>query len=146
MLTVNQILEKKGRAVYAVKPDQTVYEALLLLAEKDIGAVLVLDGHTVCGIFSERDYARKIVLKGIFSREALVKDVMTKDLITVAPDANVFNCLSLMTQNHIRHLPVMQGEQVVGMISIGDVVNLVMYSQRESIESLESYIKGGSYA
>lgn len=146
MLTVNKIIAKKGSEIYSIHPNQTVYEALTVLAQKEIGALLVIDGEEICGIFSERDYARKLILKGIFSKEALVKDVMTKDLITISVDANIFECMSLMSDHKIRHLPVLKDDKLVGMISIGDVVNLVIHSQKETIESLESYIKGGSYA
>jgi len=146
MLTVKKILEKKGREIHSVNPNQTVFEALKVLADKEIGAVLVMENDEMCGIFSERDYARKIVLKGLFSKDALVKDVMTKDVFSITPDENVFNCMQMMTDKKIRHLPVIKNNKVEGMISIGDVVNLVIHSQKESIESLENYIKGGSYA
>ena len=146
MLTVNKILEKKGAEVFSVKPDQTVFEALKILAEKEIGAALVMDGNDIHGIFSERDYARKVILKGLFSKDVLVKDIMTKELITISPVTNIMDCLALMTRNKIRHLPVLENNKLAGMISIGDVVNLIIHSQKESIESLESYISGGSYA
>lgn len=146
MLTVKSILQKKGNEVFSVKPDQTVYDALKVLAEKEIGAVLVIDEGEVCGIFTERDYARKIILKGLFSRDALVRDVMTKDLITISPEENILNCMQIMSDKKVRHLPIVKDNKALGMISIGDVVNVVIHSQKETIESLESYIKGGSYA
>ncbi|MFI5220825.1 MAG: CBS domain-containing protein [Bacteroidia bacterium] len=146
MLTVKSILQKKGNAVFSVKPDQTVYDALKILAEKQIGAVLVMEGEELCGIFSERDYARKVILKGLFSKDALVQDVMTKDVISVTSNANVLDCMTLMSEKHIRHLPVIENNKILGMITIGDTVNTVIHSQRETIESLENYIKGGAYA
>lgn len=146
MLTVKTILQQKGSQVYSVKADQTVFDALKIFADKQIGAVLVMDGENLCGIFSERDYARKIILKGLFSKDTPVKEVMTHDVITVGPDANVLECLSLMTDKHIRHLPVLEGTKILGMITIGDAVNKVIHSQRETIESLENYIKGGYYS
>lgn len=146
MFAVKSILQKKGGEVYSVKPDQTVFEALKLFSDKQIGAVMVMDGDTLCGIFSERDYARKVVLKGVFSKDTLVKEVMTADVISVTPMVNVLECLSLMTEKHIRHLPVIEDNKILGMISIGDAVNMVIHSQKETIESLENYIKGGFYS
>ena len=143
MIYINSILKNKGRAIYSVKPGQTVYEALEMLAEKGIGAVLVMDDNKLAGIFSERDYARKLILKGIYSKDALVRDMMSKDVIVVAPDSDIFHCMTLMTEKRIRHLPVVENDKVIGVVSIGDIVNAVINSQSEAIKSLESYIHGG---
>src|ERR1043166_449814 len=105
MSTVNKILRKKGSEIHSVHPDQTVYDALKVLADKDIGAILVMDESGMQGIFSERDYARKVTLKGLFSKDIPVKDVMTKEVITVGPDTPIFECMTIMTENKIRHLP-----------------------------------------
>ena len=145
MLTVKTILKKKGNRVYSIKPEQTVYEALITLAEKEVGALLVMEGENILGIFSERDYARKLVLKAFFSKEVLVKDVMTQDLIVESPDANIFQCMSLMTEKRIRHLPIIDEDKLIGIISIGDLVNTIIHSQKETIKTLESYIQGGGY-
>lgn len=143
MFIVKQILNEKGHDVWAVPPDATIYEALELMAEKNIGAVLVMDGDTLVGIFSERDYARKVILQGKSSRETLVRDGMTEEVICVRPDQSVEGCMSLMTDKRIRHLPVLEGESVVGVISIGDVVKSVISQQANTIEHLESYITTG---
>ena len=146
METVKKILEKKGNQVYSVKPDQTVYEALFVLSERNIGALLVMEDEKILGIFSERDYARKLVLKGFFSKEVLVKDFMTKDLIFESPKADIFECMSLMTKNRIRHIPILDRDKLVGIISIGDLVSNIIHSQEETIDSLKSYIHLGGYA
>ena len=145
MATVKTILEKKGNQVYSVGPEQTVYEALMILAEKEIGALLVMEGDKILGIFSERDYARKLVLKGFFSKEVLVKDFMTKDLISESPQTDIFECMSLMTKNRIRHIPIIDKDNLVGIISIGDLVSNIIHSQEETIDSLKSYIQRGGY-
>ena len=142
MINVNSILEKKGKLIYSVKPDQTVYQALEMLSSKEVGAVLVMDGDQLLGIFSERDYARKLVLKGVLSKEALVSEMMTKDLTVVSPGTDIFQCMSLMTEKRIRHLPVIENEKVVGVVTIGDIVNTIINSQSEIIKNLESYIHG----
>ena len=143
MFIVKQILNQKGRDVWSVPPDATIYEALELMAEKNIGAVLVMEGDTLAGIFSERDYARKVVLQGKSSQETPVRDGMTEEVICVRPDQSVEGCMSLMTEKRIRHLPVLEGESVVGVISIGDVVKSVISQQANTIEHLESYITTG---
>lgn len=143
MFIVKQILNEKGRDVWAVPPDATIYEALELMAEKNIGAVLVMDGDTLVGIFSERDYARKVILQGKSSRETLVRDGMTDEVICVRPDQSIEGCMGLMTDKRIRHLPVLEGDSVVGVISIGDVVKGIISQQANTIEHLESYITTG---
>jgi CBS domain-containing protein len=143
MFIVRQILEAKGYDVWAVRPDTTIYEALQLLAEKGIGAVLVMENDELVGIFSERDYARKVVLEGKSSRHTPVQDGMTDRVIYVRPDQSVEACMALMTKHHIRHLPVLEGDRVVGVISIGDVVKSVISQQANTIHHLETYITKG---
>jgi CBS domain-containing protein len=142
MTTVSQLLRNKGGAVWSVSPETSVYHALELMADKNIGAVLVLDGAKLAGIFSERDYARKIILHGKASKDTPVKDIMTSKVVTVRPDQTIETCMALMTDKHFRHLPVVDGDQVVGVISIGDVVKAVIAEQEFRIEQLESYITG----
>jgi CBS domain-containing protein len=142
MTTVSQLLRNKGGAVWSVSPETSVYHALELMADKNIGAVLVLDGAKLAGIFSERDYARKIILHGKASKDTPVKDIMTSKVVTVRPDQTIETCMALMTDKHFRHLPVVEGDQVVGVISIGDVVKAVIAEQEFRIEQLESYITG----
>jgi len=120
-MRVKDLLESKGRDVYSITPDATVYDALKLMAEKEIGAVVVLDGEKMVGILSERDYARKVILSGKSSEETLVRDIMTPDVKYVGPDEKVKHCLSIMTKKHFRHLPVLEQDKVIGVLSIGDV-------------------------
>lgn len=143
MYIVKQVLDGKGRDVWSVRSDNTVYEALEVMAEKNIGAVLVMDGEKLVGIFSERDYARKVILEGKSSRETPVRDVMTERVFAVRPDQSVEGCMALMTEKRIRHLPVMRDDSVVGVISIGDVVKAVISQQANQIEHLENYITTG---
>ena len=129
--------------VHSVAPDATVFDALRLMAEKNIGAVLVLEGDRLVGILSERDYARKMVLHGKNSRETSVREVMTDEVVGVAPGWTCGECMALMTERHIRHLPVMDDGRLVGVISIGDVVRAVVQEQLSTISSLENYIMSG---
>lgn len=140
MKTVAQLLQGKPSGVVAVRPDVPVLEALKVLAEKDIGAVLVMDGTRLLGIFTERDYARKVVLKGKSSNAALVKEIMTTEVMFVTSSQTNEDCMALMTQKHLRHLPVIDGEQVVGVLSIGDLVKDVISEQQFTIKQLEQYI------
>lgn len=140
--TVRQLLQTKGSKVYTVPPETTVLEALKQMAAQDIGAVLVTDSSGLRGIFSERDYARKIILMGRMSRDTSVEEVMSSDLVVVGPEATVADCMNLMTQNRVRHLPVLESGQLVGVISIGDVVKAIMTQQELMISELESYITG----
>lgn len=142
MYTVNQILHRKGDQVWSTHPEATVYEALQLMAEKDIGALLVLESGKLVGIFSERDYARKIVLLGRTSRETRVREIMTEKVFYIDPGQSTEECMALMTNKRIRHLPVMDKERVVGVISIGDVVKAIISNQEFVIEQLEHYITG----
>jgi len=139
---VRDILREKGTAVYSVSPDDTVYDALKLMAEKNVGALVVLDGDRLAGIISERDYARKIVLKDKLSKETKVKEIMTIEMVIITPAMDLDECMELMTENRTRHLPVVEDDRVLGIISIGDVVKGIMDHKEFLIEQLESYIKG----
>jgi CBS domain-containing protein len=143
MYIVRQILESKGYDVWSVAPDITIYEALQLMAERDVGAMLVMEEGELIGIFSERDYARKVALEGKSSRETPVRDGMTSRVFYVRPDDTVEGCMALMTDRRIRHLPVLEDERVVGVISIGDVVKGMISQQANTIYYLESYITNG---
>ena len=141
-----QLLDARSRgkvAVFSIAPDRTVYDALGVLAEKNIGALLVLDSQKIVGIFSERDYARKLVLNGKFSKTTAVREVMTEHVITVDIKENVLRCMDLMTQKHVRHLPVVKDGAVLGLISIGDIVKAIISEQQSTIDYLEKYIVGG---
>jgi CBS domain-containing protein len=143
MKTVKELLRVKGYQVWSIGPDATVYEALTLMAEKDVGALLVLDSAgQLVGILSERDYARKIVLKGKTSRETPVREIMTEKVVWVRPDQTIEECMALMTNKHIRHLPVMEEGRLLGVISIGDVVKDIISEQEFVIAQLENYITG----
>jgi CBS domain-containing protein len=147
MIYIRQILRTKSGQVWSVKPDQTVYEALELMALKDIGAVLVVDTHNkMVGIFSERDYARKVILMGRSSRTTTVEELMTHDVITVNPDTTLREAMELMTHRRIRHLPVMDNAKLVGIVTIGDVVNAVISDQAEMISAMQNYITGTGQA
>jgi len=140
------MLEEKGEAaIHSVACSDTVYHALEVMAENQIGAVLVTEGDHYVGIFTERDYARKIILKGHDSRTTHMKDIMTSELVTITPDTSAEQCMGLMTKYHIRHLPVVEGGRIVGLISIGDVVKQVIASRESTITELENYILGTGY-
>jgi len=140
---ISLVLKNKSQnRILSIDPEQTVYEALEQLARHDIGALLVLSGSRLVGIISERDYARKCMLMGKDSRETKVREIMTTPVHSVSPEYTVDECLSTMTQNHFRHLPVMQDGAVVGMLSIGDLVKWVISGQAHAIEALEGYIAG----
>jgi CBS domain-containing protein len=140
---ISAILSQKGSDIFAVSPNDSVFDAVSLLAEKNVGAVLVMDGERLVGLFSERDYTRKVMLRGKRSRETKVAEIMSSDLKVVQPREAVGDCLRLMTDKRIRHLPVVDGEKVVGVISIGDLVKWVIDCQSAAIAHLESYISGG---
>ncbi|MCF8266737.1 MAG: CBS domain-containing protein [Ignavibacteriales bacterium] len=142
MKTLQHILNKKGGQVFSVTPDSTVLEALQVMADKDVGALLVLDGRELAGIFSERDYARKVKLFGKNSAELKVKDIMSPDIITITMDKNIEECMSLMSSKKIRHLPVVDGEKLLGVISIGDIVKAVIEEKQVVIDELMQYISG----
>ncbi|MBM4265994.1 MAG: CBS domain-containing protein [Deltaproteobacteria bacterium] len=143
MKTVQDLLQAKGREVWSVAPDQSVFEALELMAEKGIGAVLVLERRRVIGILSERDYARQVILKGKASKDTAVREIMTAHLVTVGPERSVEECMAIMTQRRVRHLPVMVGDDLLGLLSIGDVVKAVISEKEDHIEQLETYITRG---
>jgi len=141
--SISEILHHKGSEVWTVTPDQTVYDAIRLMAEKNIGAVPVIEETTVIGIFSERDYTRKIILHGKSSKTTTVRDIMTSPTTTVSPTATIDECMQLVTDRRCRHLPVVKDDQIVGMISIGDLVNWTISAQSAALEQLENYISGG---
>jgi len=142
MQTVRQLLGAKSPEIHAVPPDVAVVQAIRLMAEKGIGAVLVMEGRRLVGILSERDYARKIVLMDRSSATTPVREIMTAELVTVAPTVTVEQCLELVTDRRIRHLPVLDGDEVVGVISIGDLVKSVIAQQRQELGQLQQYITG----
>ena len=141
MVTVRQILDRKPE-VYWVDPGTSVLEALNIMAEKNVGALVVLDHDQLVGIFSERDYARKVVLQGKSSRDTPVREIMSTQVVCVSPQRAAAECMALMTEKRVRHLPVMENGSLVGVISIGDVVRAVVEEQRFQIEQLEGFIKG----
>jgi len=140
MNTVKQLLEGKTTRLLSISPDASVFEALQLMAAKDVGALVVLEGERLAGIFSERDYARKVVLVGKFSKETALREIMTAKVLCVRPEQTVDQCMALMTEHRIRHLPVLDGSKVIGVISIGDVVKELLSEQQVIISQLESYI------
>jgi len=142
MITVKQILDEKGYEVWTIPPDAKVFDALKLMAEKGIGALIVFEKDDVVGILSERDYARKIILLGRHSQDTPVRDIMTSQVYGVHLDTTAEECMALMTDKHIRHLPVCKDEKLTGIISIGDVVKAIMSHQKVTIENLENYIMG----
>lgn len=141
--TIGSILRYKGATAWSISPDATVFDAIQLLADKNIGALLVMEGDQLVGMFSERDYTRKVALKGKQSRETKVREVVSSPVISVTPEHTVEEGLRLMTEHRIRHLPVLSGNRVVGIVSIGDLVNWVISAQSAALEQMRSYITGG---
>lgn len=139
---VRNILHNKGNNVFSVDPGVTVYSALELMAEKNISSLLITENGKLSGIFTERDYARKVTLKGKTSKDLLIQEVMTRNPITVSPDSSIEDCMKAMSNKKVRHLPVLDGDKLVGMISIGDVVQFIIEEQKFIIENLEEYITG----
>jgi CBS domain-containing protein len=139
---VKNILEQKGRAVFAVEPHVTVYAAIELMCQKNISSLMIVEDGRLTGIFTERDYARKLILKGKSSKETAIGDLMTRNPIVVSPESSIEDCMRIMTDKHIRHLPVVEDAHLVAMISIGDVVRFVIEEQKSIIEQLEHYISG----
>lgn len=140
MRTVRQLLGSKTPELFAVSPDASVLDAIKLMAEKGVGAVLAMQGARLCGIVSERDYARKVVLQGRSSSNTPVRDIMTAKVVTVRPDDNVDHCMQVVTEHRIRHLPVVEGDAIVGVISIGDLVKAVIEDQKVELDQLQRYI------
>ena len=140
MKTLMQLLEAKGGETYSIAPDARVYDALKLMAEKDVGALVVLEAGKLAGIISERDYARKVILQGKSSHDIPVREIMTVRVVTVQPSQTVEDCMALMTARRVRHLPVVDGDRLVGVLSIGDLVKEVIAEQEQTIKQLESYI------
>ena len=143
MKTVKEILSTKGRDIISIGPDATVFAALTLMSEKNIGALPVVDGVKLVGIFSERDYARKVILLGRSSKETLVKEIMTEKVLCVKLESTNEECMALMSEKFLRHLPVIEGDQIIGMISIGDVVKAIITEQHYTINNLQQYIMQG---
>jgi CBS domain-containing protein len=141
--TISEILKLKGAQVWATTPGATVFEAMQLMADRNVGALLVLDREKLCGIVSERDCMRRVELKGRSSKETLVREILSGSVIHVSPGHSVEECMRLMTDQHIRHLPVLEGERVVGLVSIGDLVNWIISAQSTTIQQLRTYITGG---
>ena len=144
-MIVTQLLQNKGGTVFTIAPNATMYAALELMAQKDIGALLVTEGDQVAGILSERDYARKVALKGKIPETALVSEIMTSDVIYVSPDETIEECMALMTNKRVRHLPVIANGKLVGLVSIGDVVKSLIANQEFLIGELEKYIVGARH-
>ena len=142
MGTVRHLLQKKGNRVISTSPNSTVYSALETMVAQNVGALIVMDQDKFAGIFTERDYARKVILKGKASRDTLVREIMGEHPVIVAPDTTTGQCMALMTEKYIRHLPVMENQQLVGLVSIGDIVKCMIDEQKCIIEDLEHYITG----
>ncbi len=142
MTLVSQILKKKGHDIHAVRPEDTVFDAVKMMAEKGVGALVVMDGEKLVGIISERDYARKIILEGKASRDTPVSDIMTRQVLCVSPERTVDECLALMSDKRARHLPVVEDKRVVGVLSIGDLVKATIDEQQVMIDQLKQYISG----
>ena len=140
--SVRQVLEAKGSATLLLPPSATVYEALELMAKHDIGSVVIADGDCLLGIFTERDYARKLILQGRSSKDTRVSELMTSNILTVSPTQTIDDCMEMITDNRVRHLPVVEKGRLVGIISIGDVVKTVIADQQRTIQQLSSYIAG----
>jgi len=143
MQTVADILKGKGDKVWTISPEITVFDALKIMADKNIGALVVVEGEDIVGLMSERDYARKVILHGKSSREIPVRDIMTPDIHFVLPDQSIEECMDQMTNKRVRHLPVMDNDRLVGIISIGDVVKAIIDDRETTIQHLENYITGG---
>ena len=142
MNTVRDLLKAKGYEVYSISPDATVYDALKLMSDKEVGALVVLEDEKLVGIISERDYARKVILKGKFSKDIPVREIMAPEILCVSPSQTVEACMALMTDKRIRHIPVLEEDRLIGIISIGDVVKSVLSEQKLRIDQLEHYIRG----
>ena len=142
MTYVEQLLKTKGNEIWSIAPRATVYEALQMMSEKDVGALLVVDKGNLVGIFSERDYARKLILKGRFSKDTTVGELMTREVLYIESQSTIEDCMALMTAKRVRHLPVLENERLIGIVTIGDVVKQIISDQEFTIQQLERYIKG----
>lgn len=142
MGSVQSILKAKGGATFSITPDTIVYRALEVMVERNVSALVVMEDDRLVGVFSEKDYARKVILKGKASKQTKIRDIMSVNLITVTPSTSIDECMQLMTNNFIRHLPVLQGDQLVGIVSIGDVVKFIIDEQKFIIRNMEQYIGG----
>lgn len=140
---ISSVLRSKGTTVFSIEPSTSVYDALAMMADHEIGALLVMEGGRLVGVISERDYARKVILQGRSSRDTRVDDIMSSDLVTVTGQATVDDCMKLMTQYRIRHIPVVEGGNVTGVVSLGDLVKWVIGAQEQEIQHLHAYIAGG---
>jgi CBS domain-containing protein len=142
MTTIGQLLKTKGNEIWSIAPQATIYEALQVMSEKDVGALLVVHKGDVVGIFSERDYARKLILKGKFSRDTFVEELMTRKVLYVGPESTIEDCMALMTAKSVRHLPILKDERLIGIVTLGDVVKQIISDQEFTIHQLENYISG----
>ena len=140
--TIREILTHKGSAAWSISPNATVFEAIEVMADKNVGALLVTENEKLVGIISERDYTRKVVIKGKSSRTTAVKEILSSHVIHVSPSHTVEECMRLMTDHHIRHLPVLEGDRIAGIVSIGDLVNWIISAQHTAIRQLQTYITG----
>jgi CBS domain-containing protein len=140
--TINEILAHKGNQAWSISPESTVFDAIQLMADKNIGALLVTQAEKLVGILTERDYTRKVALKGKSSKQTAVKEILSGQIIHVTPDHTVEECMRLMTDHRVRHLPVLESEQIVGVVSIGDLVNWIITAQSSTIHQLQTYISG----
>src|SRR5688572_22709646 len=140
--TINSILQEKGAHLWTISPDATVFEAIQLMADKNVGALLVMAGEHLLGVVTERDYTRKVALKGRNSRQTTVREIVSAPCISASPFHSVEDCMRLMTHHRVRHLPVLEGERVIGIVSIGDLVNWTINAQHQAINQLENYITG----
>lgn len=142
MITIKQLLETKGSDILTIDPDSTVYDAIKLMADHQVGSLLVMDKEKLLGIITERDYSRNVILKGKSSRDTPVNDIMTTNILCVQPEKSVEECMALMTDKRVRHIPVVKNSSVIGIISIGDLVKAIISEQKFMIEQLEQYING----
>jgi CBS domain-containing protein len=143
MHNIGTLLEAKGREIWSIEPQETAFKALQTMAQKNVGALLVVDKGNLVGIFSERDYARKVILKGKSSKETTVGELMTQEVFYAGPEDTLQESMALMTAKHIRHMPVLKDEQLIGMVTLGDVVKQIISQQKFTIKELEKYISGG---